>query len=65
MSKLIIMEGLDGSGKSTQTRLLEEYFASNDIKYKKIDFVAHKANFDFLTIKFFGKNVFFFICYML
>ena len=36
MSKLIIMEGLDGSGKSAQTRLLEEYFASNDIKYKKI-----------------------------
>ncbi len=36
MSKLIIMEGLDGSGKSTQTALLEEYLAGQDIKYKKI-----------------------------
>lgn len=25
MGKLIIMEGLDGSGKSTQTDLLEKY----------------------------------------
>ncbi|MCM1114729.1 MAG: deoxynucleoside kinase [Clostridium sp.] len=36
MSKLIIMEGLDGSGKSTQTALLEEYFKSENINYKKI-----------------------------
>lgn len=26
MGKLIIIEGLDGCGKSTQTQLLEEYF---------------------------------------
>lgn len=36
MAKLIIMEGLDGSGKSTQTALLEEYLSNQDIKYKKI-----------------------------
>ena len=36
MSKLIIMEGLDGSGKSTQTALLEEYFKQSGISYKKI-----------------------------
>lgn len=36
MAKLIIMEGLDGSGKSTQTALLEEYFANQGINYKKI-----------------------------
>lgn len=36
MPKLIIMEGLDGSGKSTQTRLLQNYFESKGIEYKKI-----------------------------
>lgn len=36
MSKLIIIEGLDGCGKSTQTKLLEEYFTSKGINYKKI-----------------------------
>ena len=36
MSKLIIMEGLDGSGKSTQTQLLQNYFKRKGIEYKKI-----------------------------
>lgn len=36
MSKLIIMEGLDGCGKSTQTALLEDYLKNQDIKYKMI-----------------------------
>lgn len=36
MTKLIIIEGLDGSGKSTQTALLEKYFSDSQIDYKKI-----------------------------
>lgn len=36
MSKLIIIEGLDGSGKSTQTELLEKYLKSKNVNYKKI-----------------------------
>ena len=36
MGKLIIIEGLDGSGKSTQTKLLEDYLSDKDISYKKI-----------------------------
>lgn len=36
MRKLIIIEGLDGSGKSTQTALLERYFNSSKIKFRKI-----------------------------
>lgn len=36
MRKLIIIEGLDGSGKSTQIELLEEYLKGNEIIYKKI-----------------------------
>ncbi len=36
MSKLIIIEGLDGSGKSTQVELLEKYFTNKKVNYKKI-----------------------------
>lgn len=36
MKKLIIIEGLDGSGKSTQVKLLEDYFKANSVDYKKI-----------------------------
>ena len=36
MAKLIVIEGLDGSGKSTQTALLEEYFQNNALSYRKI-----------------------------
>lgn len=36
MSKLIIIEGLDGCGKSTQTALIEKYLEEKHIAYKKI-----------------------------
>ena len=36
MRKLIIIEGLDGSGKSTQVQLLENYFKDNAVAYRKI-----------------------------
>lgn len=36
MRKLIIIEGLDGSGKSTQIALLEKYLGDKGIAYKKI-----------------------------
>ncbi len=36
MKKLIIIEGLDGSGKSTQVELLQKYFENEGINYRKI-----------------------------
>lgn len=36
MAKLIIIEGLDGCGKSTQTALLKDYFEKNNISYRAI-----------------------------
>lgn len=36
MQKLIVIEGLDGSGKSTQVELLEENLKNEGLKYRKI-----------------------------
>ncbi len=36
MAKLIIIEGLDGCGKSTQTALIEEYLKRENVAFKKI-----------------------------
>ncbi len=36
MPKLIIIEGLDGSGKSTQTELLVKHLGDTGVKFKKI-----------------------------
>ena len=36
MGKLIVIEGLDGSGKSTQTEMLEQNLKNGGINYRKI-----------------------------
>lgn len=54
MSKLIIMEGLDGSGKSTQTALLEQYFATKGMAYKKIKLPDYDAPSSTLVKQYLG-----------
>ncbi len=38
MSRLIVLDGLDGSGKSTQLERLNGYFFEKNIQYKQISF---------------------------
>ncbi|MBQ5783190.1 MAG: thymidylate kinase, partial [Oscillospiraceae bacterium] len=38
MGKLIVIEGLDGSGKATQANLLFEKLKSSDFAVKKVTF---------------------------
>ena len=57
---LIIMEGLDGSGKSTQTLLLEKYLKSKNVDYKKIKLPDYDSPSSTLVNMYlageFGKN---------
>ena len=61
MGKLIIIEGLDGCGKSTQTALLEKYFEDNSVKFKKIKLPDYDSKSSTLVKMYlggeFGKNV--------
>ena len=54
------MEGLDGSGKSTQTALLEDYFRQEKIDYKKIKLPDYDSPSSTLVNMYlggdFGKN---------
>lgn len=43
MGKLIVIDGLDGSGKGTQTRLLEKYLLDKNIEAKRIDFPRYNT----------------------
>lgn len=60
--KLIVIDGGDGSGKATQTKMLFEYFASHQMKANLISFPRYKTSFHgkhvgrFLTGEFGGNN---------
>lgn len=43
--KFIVLDGNDGSGKATQTKLLSEYLASQGIENEKFDFPSYDKNF--------------------
>ncbi len=45
MGKLIVIEGVDSSGKETQTKLLFEKLASKGLCVKKISFPDYESNF--------------------
>lgn len=43
--KLIVIDGIDGSGKATQVRLLEARLKKEGVKVKTIDFPRYENNF--------------------
>ena len=44
MGKLIVIEGLDGSGKATQANLLFERLEKNNLKVKKVTFPDYESD---------------------
>ena len=44
MGKLIVIEGLDGSGKATQTKLLQEYLAAQGISVRRVSFPDYESD---------------------
>lgn len=54
MGKLIIIEGLDGSGKSTQTALLEDYLTGRKISFKKIKLPDYESKSSTLVNMYLG-----------
>lgn len=60
MAKLIIIEGLDGCGKSTQTALIKDFFEKNKITYRAIKLPDYDSPSSTLVKMYlngeFGKN---------
>lgn len=45
MGKLIVIEGVDSSGKETQTKLLFDYLCQKGLKVKKVSFPDYDSDF--------------------
>ena len=58
--KLIVIEGLDGCGKNTQTKLLIDYFKTKNLNYKYLSFPNYESPSSSLIKMYlnseFGKN---------
>ena len=50
MGKLIVIEGTDGSGKSTQFRLLTQRLENENIAFRKIVFPIHAPEGQGVTV---------------
>jgi dTMP kinase len=57
MGKLIVLEGLDGSGKGTQTGLLKEYLEQTGHKVRVIDFPDYKSEGSVLVRMYLGGEL--------
>ena len=55
MGKLIVIEGLDGSGKSTQIEIIKEYLTENGKKFKQIKFYLSIKTLFFKVIYYLGR----------
>ncbi len=56
--KLVVIEGSDGSGKTTQLSLLKSYLAKKNIPVEIIDFPRYKDNFHGKTVAKYLKGEF-------
>lgn len=59
MGKLIVLDGLDGSGKSTQAKILEENILKlTNLKVKKISYPNYEENSSFLVREYLKGNIY-------
>ena len=49
MGRLIVFDGLDGSGKETQSRILEKELLSRNFKVKRVEYPNYKENSSYLV----------------
>lgn len=50
--KLLVIEGIDSSGKTTQLNLLKDFFKKNNIPFKTIDFPRYESFFGAMIARF-------------